>query len=155
MNAYDELLKHRNEYIYFYTDHHWTGLGAYYAYRAFAESAGIRPLELSGMARVKKEKMFLGSLYNYTKDQALTKNPDYVEYYKIQQKTRAMIYSDSSSRGKEGVLYAEFANNYGMFLGGDFALVHIRIENKNGKNILLIKDSFGNALAPYLAAHYS
>lgn len=101
VNAYDELLKHRNEYIYFYTDHHWTGLGAYYAYRAFAESAGIRPLELSGMARVKKEKMFLGSLYNYTKDQALTKNPDYVEYYKIQQKTRAMIYSDSSSRGRK------------------------------------------------------
>lgn len=66
-----------------------------------------------------------------------------------------MIYPDSSSRGKEGILYAEFANNYGMFLGGDFALVHIRIENKNGKNILLIKDSFWNTLAPYLAAHYS
>lgn len=154
VNAYDELAQHRNEYIYFYTDHHWTGLGAYYAYRAFAESAGFEPLELSEMTHVKKEKSFLGSLYNYTKDKALTKNPDYVEYYKIPNKAQATIYSGSQSKGRAGVMYAEFANNYGVFLGGDFALVHIKTDNKNGRNILLIKDSFGNALAPYLAAHY-
>lgn len=154
VNAYDELAKHRNEYIYFYTDHHWTGLGAYYAYKAFAESAGIKPLELSEMTYIKKEKSFLGSLYNYTKDKALTKNPDYVEYYKIPNKAQATIYSGSQSKGRAGVVYAEFANNYGVFLGGDFALVHIKTDKHNGKNILLIKDSFGNALAPYLAAHY-
>ena len=35
VNAVDEIRKHRNEYIYFNTDHHWTSLGAYYAYRSF------------------------------------------------------------------------------------------------------------------------
>ncbi len=39
--AIDELRKHRSEYIYFNTDHHWTSLGAYYAYRAFCKTAGL------------------------------------------------------------------------------------------------------------------
>ena len=32
---HDTLMAHRGEYIYFRTDHHWTGLGAYYAYVQF------------------------------------------------------------------------------------------------------------------------
>ena len=34
---YDILMQHRTEYIFFRTDHHWTSLGAYYAYCAFWE----------------------------------------------------------------------------------------------------------------------
>lgn len=31
---------HNEEYIYYRTDHHWTSLGAYYAYRAWALQTG-------------------------------------------------------------------------------------------------------------------
>lgn len=41
VDIYDVLNAHKTEYIYFNTDHHWTGLGAYYAYTAFAETAGL------------------------------------------------------------------------------------------------------------------
>ena len=46
VNPVDEIRKHRSEYIYFNTDHHWTSLGAYYAYRAFCETAGLTPVLL-------------------------------------------------------------------------------------------------------------
>ena len=33
VNAYTVLNQHKNEYIYYKTDHHWTTLGAYYVYQ--------------------------------------------------------------------------------------------------------------------------
>ena len=48
--AIDEIRKHRSEYIYFNTDHHWTSLGAYYAYRAFCQTAGLVPVSLDTIA---------------------------------------------------------------------------------------------------------
>ena len=41
INAYNYLSEHCNEYIYFKSDHHWTGLGSYYAYSAFADTLGL------------------------------------------------------------------------------------------------------------------
>ena len=41
VDAYSKLRSHTDEYIYFRTDHHWTQLGAYYAYTAFCEAAGF------------------------------------------------------------------------------------------------------------------
>lgn len=36
----DAMQSHQNEYIYYRTDHHWTTLGAYYAYKEWAEKSG-------------------------------------------------------------------------------------------------------------------
>lgn len=150
--AYDELAKHKKEYIAFRTDHHWTGLGAYYAYVAFARSAGFEPLRLDEMEHIKADKTFLGSLFSYTKDQALKKNPDLLEYYKIPNSYKVTIHKGKAQTA--GDLYVSWSNNYGLFLGGDHPLTHIHADNGSGRKILMIKDSFGNALAPYLAAHY-
>ena len=35
VNVYDALREHCGEKIYFFTDHHWTQRGAYYAYKEF------------------------------------------------------------------------------------------------------------------------
>jgi hypothetical protein len=78
--AIDELRKHRSEYIYFNTDHHWTSLGAYYAYKAFCETAGLIPVSLDTVA-YKTKASFLGSLYRLTRDAGLASNPDSVRYY--------------------------------------------------------------------------
>lgn len=150
--AYDEIAPHKKEYIMFRTDHHWTGLGAYYAYVAFAKTAGFTPLTLEQMQYVKAEKTFLGSLFSYTKDRELKKNPDILEYYKIPNNTQVTIHK--GGKQSTGALYVEWSNNYGLFLGGDHPLTHIHTDNNSGRKLLMIKDSFGNALAPYLAAHY-
>ena len=78
VQIYDTLKAHSDEYIYFRTDHHWTALGAYYAYRSFADVKGITPLELSQCEK-KEFSGFLGAFYSDTnKNPALAQNPDTV-----------------------------------------------------------------------------
>ena len=38
------LTAHKSEYIYYRTDHHWTSLGAYYAYSQLCQTLGLTPL---------------------------------------------------------------------------------------------------------------
>ena len=51
INTYDTLMHHRDEYIYLNTDHHWSGLGAYYAYKDFCKAAGIDYIKLSELEK--------------------------------------------------------------------------------------------------------
>ena len=58
-------MTHRKEYIYYRTDHHWTALGAYYAYQQLCAAKGIEPEDLNGY-ETKEFDGFLGSFYNDT-----------------------------------------------------------------------------------------
>lgn len=156
VNAYDELKKHQDEYIQFNTDHHWTGRGAYYAYLAFCNSAGIIPLTIDKF-EIKKINNFLGTLYYYTRSEDLKQNKDYVEYFKIPNVTKATYFDENLTSEKGTKLYAEYAkggNSYGVFLGGDYPLMRIKSDVKNGQKILIIKDSYGNAFTPFLCSNF-
>jgi len=156
VNAYDELANHKSEYIQFNTDHHWTGRGAYYAYQAFCKTAGFNYLPIEKLQR-KVIKNFLGTLYYYTLSESLKENIDSVEYFKIPNLTKAYYFNEGISNAKPTKLYAEYArggNSYGVFLGSDFPLMKIVSDIKNGRKILQIKDSYGNAFAPFLPAHF-
>jgi len=154
--AYDMLMQHKAEYIYFNTDHHWTALGAYYAYTAFAETAGFQPLELKNFTR-KEIPRFLGTLYHRTLAPVLKNNPDTVEIYKVPVRTEVSYFYAGLRNGKHTQLYAEYARGaaaYGVFLGGDYPLMKIASSVKNGRKIIVVKDSYGNAFVPYLSSHY-
>jgi hypothetical protein len=151
-DAYSELAKHTDRYIYFNTDHHWTGLGAYYAYRGYCKSAGVDAYGLDKFEKKKLKKKFLGSLYGITLDKRLRDVKDSVEYYKLPVATKAYRYNIDSGRFEKTSLFANVAN-YANFLGGDHPLVRIESE-VNTEKLLIIKDSFGNAVAPYMALHF-
>ena len=156
VRSYERLAERTGEYIYFYTDHHWTGLGAYYAYQAFAEKAQFAALPLNVLEK-KTIKNFLGTLYHRTMSPTLKNRPDDVEYFKVPHTTKVRYFQSERSAGSPGVLYAEFARGpgaYGVFLGGDHPLVQISSDVRNGRKIVVIKDSYGNAFVPYLASHY-
>lgn len=155
--AIDEIRKHREEYIYFNTDHHWTSLGAYYAYRAFCETAGMTPVSLDTVPS-KVKQTFLGSLYRLTRDPKLKSNPDSVRYYKFRDSVNFYI----GSAAKPGIwnkskMYGEGAsgsNSYSVFLQGDLPVVKMETQHKNGRKILMIKESYGNAFAPFLITNF-
>jgi hypothetical protein len=149
------LTGHADEYIYFRTDHHWTGLGAYYAYAEFARRAGFEPVPLDSMEK-HTIAPYRGSLYSYTRDEKLRGRPDQVEYWPppveaaVQRLTsdgRRTAYSDSA-------LLRENSKGYGVFLGGDHPLMVARTPNQTGRRALLIKNSYGNPFAVYLVAHF-
>ena len=84
VDAYSELRKHTDRYIFFRTDHHWTQLGAYYAYTAFCQSTGLEPVPIEDFETGSFEG-FVGSMYTYTskypQSSILRDNPDTLYYY--------------------------------------------------------------------------
>ena len=155
--AIDEIRKHRTEYIYFNTDHHWTSLGAYYAYRAFCETAGLTAVSLDTIP-YKTKPSFLGSLYRLTRDPGLQSNPDSVRYYLFRDSVRFYIGSNTAMGywGKSK-MYGEGAsgtNSYSVFLQGDLPLVKIETQHKNGRKIAVVKESYGNAFSCFLVNNY-
>lgn len=157
VNAFTELKQHTDEYLYFRTDHHWTGRGAYYAYRAFCEQAGFEPIRLED-CETRRLDNFIGTMYAQTQDSTLLQNPDYVEYFLFPQAYQAQLFvRNSPYYGVPCSLWAEYAkspNSYSVFLAGDFPLIKVKTDLHNGRKIMVVKESFGNAFAPFLINHY-
>ncbi len=158
VDAYARLREHyeNGEYLYFRTDHHWTGLGAYYAYVEFCKTCGIEPVDISAYETGRIEP-FLGTFYQSSRDAALKSTPDYVEYYKIDVPCTVTRY-DAYGQAYGAKLYYTYVkgegNSYLAFLGGDFPYMKVVTENKNGKKLMVFKESYGNALVPFLAPHF-
>jgi len=165
VDVYTPLMEHRDEYIYFRTDHHWTATGAYYAYTAYCEKAGITPVPLEGYEKLAFEG-FLGTLYAKTNKQALADNPDTVFAY-VPKGTNAMITHQADGttvdwysivNRKTDTWYQNAASKYNCFIAGDHPLIEIHNENvsadRKGTSVVLIKESFGNAFAPFLVDSY-
>lgn len=156
INPVDEIRKHRTEYIYFNTDHHWTSLGAYYAYRSFCAAAGLSPVSLDSIPS-KVKPGFLGLFYRLTKSSILKNNPDSVRYYLFPDSVNFFIGSSSIGYWAKSKMYAEQvsgANSYSVFLQGDLPICKMETQHKNGRKIALVKESYGNAFAPFLINNY-
>lgn len=156
VNAYNTLMQHRNEYLYFNTDHHWTALGAYYAYSDFAKAAGIDAIPLDSMTANEISDYF-GSFTNDDEVASHLTESDTVKYYKTDSDIECMQYDENAENPFETMLlheYAEGVNSYGVFLGGDNPLMVTKNPDGNGKKIAVIKESYGNAFAPFIAFTY-
>lgn len=159
VDAYDVLSRHTDEYLYFRTDHHWTARGAYQAYTAFCASAGLacKPLEAHETGRLDG---FVGSMYRYTQSEALKANPDYVEVFYPTVEASGQYYSTAAmTDGKNlRIISTEIkdsSSKYMAFIQGDKPLIKMTSSVGNGQKILLIKESYGNAFAPFLLENYS
>ena len=163
VDAYSKLRAHTDEYIFFRTDHHWTQLGAYYAYTAFCEAAGFEAVPLDEFETGCYDR-FVGSMYNFTanypQSQTLLDNPDYLEYYLPIATTHAKYYADTNLENGVPVsvvyqhLDASVSNKYQCFIGGDTPVCVIE-SDVEGPVCLMLKESYGNAFAPFLTSHYS
>ena len=157
----EALMQHRTEYIAYRTDHHWTSLGAYYAYTRFCEAAGFAAHELSEY-KTADFPGFLGSFYNDSgKAEPLGSNPDTVTAYYPVSPVVTMSVTEKSGNviDFDSVIYDEStapaAFKYGAFIYGDNPFTVITNESlTDGSSCVVIKDSFGNALVPFLPDHY-
>ena len=156
VNLYNKLAEHCNEYVYFHSDHHWTGLGAYYAYTAFAEAAGLPVLQLSDCEEVVVDD-YAGSLTPYT---SAAHDPDQVHFWKLPYETPTDVYmAGGGSYEMESCINESLADGfpYGVFLSGDQPLEVIHSESPmgEGKKILIVHESYGNPFVPFMTYNYS
>ncbi len=159
ISLYDSLMQHRNEYIYFRTDHHWTSRGAYYAYQQYCAQKGWEPHTLNEYKRVNFGG-YLGSFYLDTNRSSALKKDKVYAYYPVMNKKTQMTYHDEHGGKYRSSVICDATNystqlKYCAFIAGDNPFTVIRNKKlKNGSRCIVVKESYGNAFVPYLTDHY-
>ena len=163
VDIYATLGAHAEEDIFLRTDHHWAPLGAYYAAEKFAEVAGVPFRPLSSYDR-KVVHGYVGSMYGYSKDIAIKKAPEDFVYYVPRDVTYTTTYTNYTidenyrvigmGRPYKSAFFFRFKDGSGgaycTFMGGDTKITCVRTSTKNGRRLIILKDSFGNAIPGYL-----
>lgn len=151
-----ELNKHKTEKIYYKTDHHWTTLGAFYAFQAAAPSLGIEG-DLSGKyvshavsnsfngMLASKSGVNLGEKEQIDIYVPTEEDTDLIIDYVDEGKRSTSLYDSSKLKEKD---------QYTVFLGGNSSLLDIRTVSTSTKRLLLVKDSFANSFIPFLTPYY-
>ena len=162
VDIYSILGRHAAEPIYSRTDHHWAPLGAYYAAKKFAAVAKV---PFKDLTHYKKHVIhnYVGTMYMFTKSQEIKNSPeDFVYYTPDSTVTYETTYINYNT--KKGVALSERAPQKGdffqkgvagagcyvVFMGGDAKITQVRTSTKNGRRLIIFKDSYGNAIPGYL-----
>lgn len=146
------LREHQEEYIYYRTDHHWTTRGAYYAYRAWCDAAGIEGETEEDFTVAPVSDAFLGTVFS--KVLLLTAQPDTIHAWLPKEPVQYRTTINMGEREMDGLYdpsYLEKKDKYSYFLSGNNAEVRIEGPNQNGRRLLVIKDSYAHSLAPFAA----
>ena len=152
----DALAAHKDEYIYYRTDHHWTTLGAYYAYDQLCQTLGLVPFDRSAHTAVDVEN-FYGTFYSRAR--TWNAKPDVLTYYQldapltIYQVTGPGMPGEGQTTGLYDLAKLDAYDKYAAFLHGNNGLS--RVEGEGQGRILVIKDSYANSLVPFLTANYA
>lgn len=159
----ETLLAHREEMLYYRNDHHWTTLGAWYGYEAYLQACGELEEEAAGEERRKEAERkkqalktvstdFLGTTYSkvnmYTqKDEIAVYEPEgeFSVVYNLGEKTEDTFYQWEFLKKKD---------QYSVFSGGNQGVLEITGGRKNGRTLMLVKDSFANCMVPFFMEDY-
>ena len=150
------LTEHKEEYLYYRTDHHWTTLGAYYAYQQFCETLGLTPFDRNAHTAETCED-FYGT--HYSKTRTWNAEPDTITWYDLQNSLTVWNVTgpgqptEGTTTGLYDLDKLKVYDKYAMFLHGNNGLS--RVEGDGEGKILVIKDSYANSFVPYLTANYA
>ena len=160
VDVYSSLSKaaEAENYLYFRTDHHWTQDGSYCGYDAFMHAQGMEPVSKGSYER-RSNGSFFGSLYLKAKSQLGGGQPDDECFFYDSSRDGNI---DITMRAEDGAEYGAHSpvfhldhSDYGVFFGGDNPLMDIKNNAKpDGETLLIIKDSYANALIPWLINDY-
>ncbi|GAB6989926.1 DHHW family protein [Paenibacillus pini] len=160
INGFDFLQPHASEDIYYRTDHHWTTRGAYYAYVAYCNKVGWKPLSEKEFHIQNVSHSFLGSYHTRSQFSGLT--PDTIQSYIPNKPSHSEMYIADTEQTLTSLYdqsYLGKKDQYSYFLGGVHALMTIKskLEPKNidKDKLLVIKDSYAHSFIPFLTQHVS
>lgn len=157
IDAYSVFEQRKDEDIFMRTDHHWSSLGAYYAAQEFARVAQVNFAELNdeNYEKVSREG-YLGTLYGQSDNaQVMKDNPETFTYYIPQNEFTTDYYSFGMEYQYTGRLMLdidllELSDWYSVNMCGDLYTVNINTDCMNGRRLMIIKDSYGDALPAFL-----
>ncbi len=157
IDCMDELIKAKDEYIYYNTDHHWTMKGAYIGYQVLCDGLGINETLIEDYEVVTGSKEFYGTLYSNAP--TFNQKPDEILMYNNPAGEYKVEYLDDNTTSES--LYnldnLEIKDKYTTYLDGNHSILKISSNAASGDNgkLLVVKDSYAHSLLPLLADNYS
>ena len=150
----DVLLDNKDKYIFFKTDHHMTSLGAYLAYTKFCIQANMEPQKLKNFNREIVSKNFLGTFDS--KAQIANQEADEIDIFFNEKNLnlKSVEYDNEITNSIFSTEYLTKKDKYSFFLNGNNAKVVVKTNIKNGKKLLVIKDSYAHIMAQFLCQNY-
>ena len=144
------LADHKEEEIYYRTDHHWKTLGAFYVFRQWLQEKGYGSVPEGTYTPRTVTEDFQGTVASKigmtsvkdsieTYDSAV--NTPYVLTYNRTDDVRSSIYLPGALETKD---------KYAYFFGGNYGLVEAETKAQTGRRLLVIKDSYAHCFAPFL-----
>lgn len=157
------MAAHASEPIYLRTDHHWSPLGAFYAAQELCRVAHVHVPQLAEFEQ-HVTRNFVGTMYGFSGDISIKRSPEDFIYYtptNVTYTTTYTIYDVDSAfqivreyRPRQGEFFRHFKDGssraYCTFMGGDTKITKVETSTRNGRKVLILKDSFGNAIPGYL-----
>ena len=155
VDIYSALARHKDESIFYRTDHHWTSLGAYYGYTAVCEAMGLEAKALSDYEESIVTESFLGTTFSSSGFAWV--EPESISTYVKQ--GDAVITNYPNGKAIESSLYVESfleaKDKYSYFYGGNTPLLTIETGKEELPSLLIVRDSYMDSMSPFLMEHFS
>ena len=147
------LQAHSDEEIYYYTDHHWTTLGAWYGYGAYVEATGGN---LENVLEKHDFELVCSDFYgtSYAKVNQAAQSDEIYVYEPKETLTVAYNMGEKTTDSLFEMEHLDSKDQYRVFTGGNQAVLEIAGGTKNGKTLFVIKDSFANCMLPFLVEDF-
>lgn len=160
VDCYTPLIASQGLTLFYRSDPRWTSLGAYMGYSACASQMGFTPVSLNRLNVEHATHDYRGQLYNRTLYSG--PRPDTIDLYSLSsgepQATLHIYNNEEGWRDHEGLYFRELLSSsdpYSVFLGPEEPVITVNTSVKNGRSLLVFRDSTASALPPLLAMHYS
>lgn len=154
VDVYDVLHERKEMGMYYKTDHHWTTRAAFTAFMEYAKSIGIET-DSGDYAFYSVTNDFQGTCASGS---GIYENSDVVEICVPLNSEGTYVVNYIEEMRKTASLFEseklEIKDKYQVFMGGNHAQVEIKTNAGTGRNLLLIKDSYGNCMVPMLTPHF-
>ena len=153
--VHDKLALHRDEYIYFKTDHHWTMRGAFHAYQEMAETLGFQAYSYESFKTETITTDFWGTYFSRANNRRL--DSDYIEVFTPKFEVNYQLTLFGSDEVHQSLYFPQHLatrDKYAYFLNSNSPLAVIRSDIDSQQKLIVFKDSYAHNLLPFLANHY-
>ena len=144
--------------LYYRTDHHWTTQGAIQAYKVLITAMGYEPVEDYDFEQMTDS--YVGSNYGKAALRSIEKDSIYLAHNAHLDHMSVCRYETADAFDCfDSVYFREKASGldpYDVFLGGAGPIIVIENDRApSDEELIVFKDSYAHALAPFLAQHFS
>ncbi len=150
----EDLKRYSDSYLYYRTDHHTTSNGAFIIYNKLSSALGYEALSGDDFKISDVTRNFYGTTYSKALRHV---SPDIISEYKPLETARFKVEFPYDNKEADSMYFPEHLktkDKYSYFLDGNHALTVIKSPNKNGKSLVVFKDSYANCTVPMIANHF-